>query len=152
MEVRDKKGLSKELKTKLFGYSVSSTEIEITAISVLKVGFKLDDYFNVSVSDKYKEVTVTLPEPKILSHEVFPKVEKLDIGWMRELDNDDFNKNFNILRQEFRRDAEENDIYRKSKDRAGELMESMMQPVVNAISSKYKLKVKFRDMGGEVKG
>ncbi|MEM1323539.1 MAG: DUF4230 domain-containing protein, partial [Bacteroidota bacterium] len=105
MEVRDKKGLSKQMQTKVWGYSVSSSDIEVSAISILKVGFQLDRYFDLKINSKKQTVTITLPEPGILSHEVYPKVEKLDIGWLREVQNVDFNDNFNILRAEFRRDA-----------------------------------------------
>ena len=40
LEIRDKKGINKQLQTKIWGFSVSSSDIEISAISVLKVGFK----------------------------------------------------------------------------------------------------------------
>ncbi len=144
MEVRDKKAMTKELKTKLLGYSVSSTEIEISAISIMKVGFKLDDYFDIGVSSKSRTVTVTLPEPKILSHEVYPKVDKLDVGWLRELGKTDFNKNFNALRAEFRRDANESEIFGEAKKQAEELMKAMVGPMIQGINGKYKLKVRFK--------
>ena len=105
MEVRDRKGLNKQLQTKIWGYAVSSTDIEVSAISVLKVGFKLDDFFEIKLDEGRKRIYVNLPAPKVLSHEVYPKIDKLEVGWMRELSNEDFNKNFNVLRQEFRRDA-----------------------------------------------
>jgi hypothetical protein len=144
MEVRDKKAMNKELKTKLFGYSVSSTEIEISAISVMKIGFKLDEYFNVNVDSKNKTVTVYLPDAKILSHEVYPKVDKLDVGWLRELNSSDFNKNFNALRAEFRREAQESDVFDKARQHASDLIQLMMGPVVSGVGGgKYKLKVRF---------
>ncbi|MBP7273541.1 MAG: DUF4230 domain-containing protein, partial [Saprospiraceae bacterium] len=65
MEVRDKKGLSKALSTKVLGFDVSSTNVEISAMSILKVGFKLDNYFDIELSKGNKEVVVTLPEPTI---------------------------------------------------------------------------------------
>lgn len=144
MEVRDKKGLNKKLQTKVLGYSVSTTDIEIVAISILKVGFKLDQYFEINLNPKSGEVTVTLPEPQILSHEVYPKVDKLDIGWMRELQNADFNRIFDALRKDFRRDAVESEIFDKSKSQAAELMNTMLSPIVTAINPRYKIKVRYR--------
>jgi len=144
MEIKDRKGLSKSLKTKVWGMDVSSTDIEVSAMSILKVGFKLDDYFDVSLDDKRKVVTVTLPEPQILSHEVYPKVDKLDVGWMRELQDDDFNRNFNLLRQEFRRDALDSDVMDKAKQEAANLMDLMFSPVVNSFNKKFKLQVRFK--------
>lgn len=144
MEVRDKKGINKQLQTKIWGYSVSSSDIEITAISVLKVGFRLNDYFDVSLNGKSGIVTLTLPEPQILSHEVYPKVDKLDIGWLREVKGVNLNQSFNLLREEFRREAIESDIMSKSKTQASELMETMFGPMISSMNKRYKLKVRFR--------
>jgi len=146
MEVRDRKGLSKQLQTKIWGYAVSSTDIEVSAISILKVGFKLDRYFDISVDSGRKRVTVTLPEPEILSHEVYPKIDALDVGWMRELSSEDFNKNFNVLRREFRRDALEDNIMRKSKVQAEDIMKLMMEPITKQMGGRFKLLIKFKNV------
>ena len=146
MEVRDKKGLNKQLQTKVFGFQVSSTDIEISAISILKMGFKLDQYFDVQLNSRRKEMIVTLPEPTILSHEVYPKIDKLDIGWLREVGNTDINTNFNILRREFRRDALESDLVEKSKQQARNIMDMIFSPLLASINKGYRLKVKFRNL------
>lgn len=150
MEVRDKKGLSTELKTNVWGVNVSSTDIEISAISILKVGFKLNDLFEISVDEKRNAVTVTLPEPQILSHEVYPKVDKLEVGWMREVQDEDFNKNFNLLRREFRTDAINSDIMSKAKQEAVELMDLMFSPVVASLNRRYKLQIRFKKVTQEM--
>ncbi len=144
VEVRDKKGLSKEVATKVWGYKVSTTDIEITAISIMKVGFKLDEYFDLKTNNKNKTVVVTLPEPKILTHEVYPKVDKLDVGWLREVSNEDFNNNFNILRREFRKDAMESNVFARSKKEAEKLMETILLPMVQSIDGRYQVKVEYR--------
>ena len=147
MEVRDRKGLNKQLQTKIWGYAVSSTDIEVSAISVLKVGFKIDKFFEINLDQGRKRVIVSLPDPEILSHEVYPKVDKLDVGWLREVSNEDFNKNFNVLRREFRRDAIEDNIMEKAKVQADELMHLMLEPIVKQLSGRYKLLVRFKKMG-----
>jgi hypothetical protein len=146
MEVRDKKGLNKQLQTKIWGYAVSSTNIEISAVSIMKIGFKLDQYFDISVNTKSKTVWVTLPDPIILSHEVHPKVDNMEVGWLRELSNEDLNKNFNILRAEFRREALESNIFEQSKSQAEELMTMMLEPVVKTIGKDYQVKVRYQKM------
>ncbi|MBK6621502.1 MAG: DUF4230 domain-containing protein [Saprospirales bacterium] len=113
---------------------------------MLKVGFDLQKYFELNLDPSSKTVTVTLPEPEILSHEVYPKIEKLDIGWMREVKNVDFNKNFNLLRKEFRREALESDIMDKAKVQAVEIMELMLGPMISSISRDYKLNVRFKNL------
>ncbi len=146
VEVRDKKGLSRQLQTKIWGFAVSSTDFEVTAISILKAGFRLNDYFDISLNAKAGVVTITLPGPTILSHEVYPKIDKLDIGWLREVKNVDLNRSFNVLRAEFRRDAiEESQVYAKAKAQAVELMNMMFIPVINGMDKRYKIKVQFRE-------
>ena len=147
MEVRDRKGIGTSKQTKVLGFDVSSTEMEMSAISILKVGFKLDKYFDIKLNGKNGTVTVTLPEPEIISHEVFPKIDKLDIGWLQEIEEGDFNRNMDLLRREFRQDAIESDIMHKAKERAAELMETIMLPVVKGISQNYQLQVRFKNTG-----
>ena len=146
MEVRDRKGINRQLQTKVWGMNVSSSDVEISAISVTKVGFKLDRYFDINLNEKKNLVTITLPEPEILSQEVHPKVDKLDIGWMREVESLDLNKNIDLLRRHFRRDVRESDVMDKAKVRATELMETMFSPVLYSLNKKYKLEVKFKNM------
>ena len=148
LEIRDKKGISKQLQTKIWGFNVSSTDVEISAISILKIGFRLDEYFDIKLDSRKRKVKLTLPEPTILSHEVHPKVDKVDVGWLRELDTADFNENFNILRREFRRDAYENNSMEKAKGQATELMELMMTPLVASVSNGYELEVNYRGSQG----
>jgi len=145
MEVRDRKGLNKELQTKIWGYTVSSTDIEVSAISVLKIGFKLDKFFEISLDEGRKRIYVNMPAPQILSHEVYPRIDKLDVGWMRELSNEDFNKNFNVLRTEFRRDAIEDRVFDKAKDQADELMKLMLSPIITQLRGNYKLVIRYQE-------
>jgi hypothetical protein len=76
-------------------------------------------------------------------------VDKLDIGWMREVEKGDFNKNFNILRREFRRDALESDIIAKSKSQAIEIMNMIFNPILGSFDKKYRLVVKFKNLNQE---
>ncbi|MAT55449.1 MAG: hypothetical protein CMN32_13305 [Saprospirales bacterium] len=149
MEVRDRKGIGASKTTKFMGVDVSSTEMEMTAISIMKVGFKLDKQFEISLNDKAGLVIVTMPEPEILSHEVFPRIDKLDIGWLREIDQSDFNKNMDLLRREFRTDALRSDVMSKAKQRAADLMDAMLTPVVKSLNPRYAVKVRFIHIGGE---
>jgi hypothetical protein len=149
MEVRDRKGIGANKTTKFMGVDVSSTEMEMTAISIMKVGFKLDKQFEISLNDKAGLVIVTMPEPEILSHEVYPRIDKLDIGWLREIDQSDFNKNMDLLRREFRTDALRSDVMSKAKQRAADLMDAMLTPVVKSLNPRYAVKVRFIHIGGE---
>ncbi len=144
MEIRDRKGIGTSRQTKVLGMDVSSTEMEMSAISILKVGFKLDKFFDISLNSKSGIVTVTLPEPQVLSHEVYPRIDRLDVGWLREINQADFNKNMDLLRREFRREAMESDVMDKAKKRATELMDTMLTPVVKGMNNRYVIKVRFK--------
>ncbi len=143
-EVISKKGLNKRMVTSLFGIDVSSTEVEITAMSVAKIGFDLDKYFEISINERKKEVVVSLPQPEIIAHEVHPRIDKLNVGWWQGIDKDDLNKGIDRLRREFRRELRQSDAFDKAKKQAEEVMGSMIGPVVQALAPDYKLRVRFR--------
>lgn len=144
IEIRDKKGINKNLQTTIWGMNVSETDVEITALSILKVGFRLTDYFDLQLDEQHKTVNITLPEPVILSHEVLPKVEKLDIGWLREVEGANINEGVNALRESFREDALESDVMDRAKEQARDLMDTMFGPLISNIGPQYKLVVSFR--------
>jgi len=148
-EVQSKKGLTKRLQTKMWGFSVSSTDLEISAVSVMKIGFKLERYFNIDLNPRNKVVTVTLPPPSILSHAVYPKMDKMDIGWLREVKEVDLNESFNLLRDEFVREANRENAMEKAKDHAREVMGTMIGPVINAFDPGYRLDVRFQSPKSE---
>ncbi len=150
MEVRDKKAISRQLQTKIWGFNVSSSDVEVSAVSITKVGFKLDQYFDIQLNSSRKVVTITLPEPMILSTDVFPRLDKLDIGWLREVGTVDFNANIELLRKEFRRDVMESDVFGQSKQRATELMETMFSPLINSLDKRYVLKVDFKNVNQSI--
>lgn len=144
IEITDKKGISKNMQTNVWGINISNTDVEITAISILKVGFRLNEYFDISLDSRNKLVNITLPEPVILSHEVLPKIEKLDIGWMRELENNSINEGINSLRETFRAEAIESNVMSRAKAQASDLMNTMFTPLVQTIGSNYRIKVNYR--------
>ncbi|MBK9337815.1 MAG: DUF4230 domain-containing protein [Lewinellaceae bacterium] len=145
-ELRSRLGLDKTLSYKVFGFSISETDIRVEAISVVKAGFKLDQQFDVTFSPKKGIVYVTLPPPTILSHEVYPRVDKLDVGFLSGISGEEMNQNFNELRRQFRQDALENEhVLDKAKARADTVMQLMLGPVVKSMGRKYKLELRFRD-------
>jgi hypothetical protein len=145
-ELRSKLGMDKTLQYKVFGYSISETDIQVEAISVIKAGFKLDQYFDVTFSPKKGIVYVTLPPPTILSHEVYPRVNKLDVGFLSGISGDDMNRNFNDLRRQFRDDAlNQEHVLDKARGRADSVMQLMLGPVVKTINRSYKLQIRYQD-------
>lgn len=145
-ELRSRLGLDKTLSYKIFGISISETDIRVEAISVVKAGFKLDQRFDVTFSPKKGIVYVTLPPPTILSHEVYPKVDKLDVGFLAGISGEEMNKNFNDLRRQFRQDALENEhVLERAKSRADTVMQLMLGPVVKSMGRNYKLQLRYQD-------
>ena len=92
------------------------------------------------------QVYVTLPQPTILSHEVYPRVDKLDVGFLAGINGEEMNRNFNELRRTFRQDAIENDhILDKARMRADSVMQLLLGPTVKAMGRNYKLEIRFKD-------
>ncbi|MCB0528166.1 MAG: DUF4230 domain-containing protein [Saprospiraceae bacterium] len=146
-ELRSRLGIDKTLQYKLLGFSISQTDIRVEAISVVKAGFKLDRYFDVTFSPKKGIIYVTLPPPTILSHEVYPRVDKLDVGFLAGINEKDMNERFNELRRQFRQDAIDNEkVLDKAKIRADSVMQLILGPVVKSINRNYKLQLRFQDM------
>jgi hypothetical protein len=147
-EFRSRLGMDKTLQYKFLGYSISETDIQVEAISVLKAGFKLDQFFDVTFSPKKGVIYVTLPPPTILSHEVYPRINKLDVGILAGITGEEMNQNFNELRRQFRQDALDNEhVLDKAKSRADSVMQLMFGPVVKSINRGYKLQVRYQDSG-----
>ncbi len=145
-ELRSRLGLDKTLSYKIFGISISETDIRVEAISVIKAGFKLDQQFDVTFSPKKGIVYITLPPPTILSHEVYPRVDKLDVGFLAGISGEEMNKNFNELRRQFRQDALDNEhVLEHAKARADTVMQLMLGPMVKSMGRSYKLQLRFRD-------
>lgn len=145
-ELRSRMGIDKTLQYKIFGLSISETDIRLEAISVVKAGFKLDQYFDVTFSPKKGIVYVTLPPPTIVSHEVYPRVDKLDVGLLAGINEAEMNRNLNELRRTFRQEAiEQEHVLEKAKLRADSVMQLMLGPVVKGMNRNYKLQVRFQD-------
>ncbi len=145
-EIRSRKAINKQLTYDIFGINLSTTEVEVQAISIIKAGFDLNEYFDVTMNPKKGVVYVTLPMPKILSHEVYPRVDKLDVGFLAGINPNEMNSQFNALRREFRVDAIENDhILAKAQQRADSVLQIMLGGVVRSINRNYKLQLRIRD-------
>jgi len=145
-ELRSRLGIDKTLQYKIFGLSISETDIRVEAISVVKAGFKLDQSFDVTFSPKKGEIYIKLPPPTILSHEVYPRVDKLDVGLLAGINEAEMNKNFNELRRQFRTEAiEQEHVLDKAKLRADSVMQLMFGPMVRSMNRNYKLVVRFDD-------
>lgn len=143
-ELRSRLAMDKTLQYKVFGWSISETDIQIEAISVVKAGFKLDQYFDVTFSPNKGIVYVKLPQPTILSHEVYPRVDKLDVGFLAGISGEEMNQNFNDLRRQFRDDAiNQEHVLEHAKARADTVMQLMFGPVVKSMGRNYKLEVRF---------
>jgi hypothetical protein len=145
-ELRSRLALDKTLQYKFLGFSISETDIRVEAISVVKAGFKLDEYFDVTFSPKKSTVFITLPQPTILSHEVYPKVDKLDVGFLAGISGDEMNRNFNELRRQFRQEAIENEkVLEKAKMRADSVMKMLMGPTIKGMGRSMKMEVRFQN-------
>ena len=149
MQIEDNKALNRSLQTRIWGYPVSTTNIEISATSLVKVGFDLEKRFDLTVDTKNKLVNISLPAPEILSIEVYPRIDKMDIGWMRELKSEDLNKDMEALLDAFETDARNSDVFTKARNQAVYLMETMLGPLVTSLGKNYRLRIEFPKTNSE---
>ena len=144
-EIQNRLGLDKQLNYKVLGINISRTDLRLEAVSVIKAGFKLDQQFDVTFNPNQGIVFVTLPPPTILSHEVYPKVDRLDVGWLAGISGDELNSNLNALRQEARRDAIENErILQKAQMRADSVMQMILGPIAKGMNKNYRIQVRYK--------
>ncbi|NJN34443.1 MAG: hypothetical protein HC817_09515 [Saprospiraceae bacterium] len=59
----------------------------------------------------------------------------------------DFNENINKLRQAFRDDAFNSDVFTKARTRAQDVMDMILAPTVRGINRSYKVSVRFQNNG-----
>jgi hypothetical protein len=145
-ELQSRLALDKTLQYKLFGYAVSETDLRVEAISVIKAGFRLNDYLDVTYSPSKEIVYVTLPQPVILSHEVYPRIDKLDVGFLAGITGEEMNRNFNELRRQFREEAiGQEQVLEKAKMRADSVMTMLLGPTIGAMGRKVKLEIRFAE-------
>lgn len=144
-EIEDVKALSRSLQTKIWGYAVSETEIEVSAKSFIKVGFDLNKMFELEVDKQGKFVNVSLPEPEILSLEVLPRYDKLSVGWWSKINPDDLNRDLDLLADAFREDAYKSNVFDNAKQEAAQLMNTMLGPLVGSLGNGYRLRVDFKN-------
>lgn len=143
VKVTEKKGINEQLYTKLFGLNISSTEIEITALSVMKIGFDLNAGFEMNIDDKQKAIIIEVPEPSILSHEVSPRIDKLDIGFLEGLDKESLNKNINKLRKAFVESSYTEDVRIKAKEKLSNTLDNILFPRLDKLPNEYKIVINF---------
>lgn len=146
VKVTEKKGINKQLITKLFGINISSTEIEISALSIMKVGFDLDQGFQVSINQANKKIIVELPAPSILSHEVSPRIDKLDIGLIEGLEQEELNQNINTLRAAFISSSFTDEVVEMAKEKGYSTLETFFQPFLQQLPSDYDLELRFEEV------
>lgn len=143
VEKRDKKGLSREEQTLFLGTALSNSRIEVSAISIIKVGFRLNEFFAIDLDTENKRIVIQLPEPSILSHEFLPRIDRLEIGWLRELTENQFNENFELLRSEFRREASMEETYSRARQQAESFIRTIFQPILHHFDQDFILDVQF---------
>ena len=143
VEVTEKKGLSKQLDTKLLGFSVSSTELELSAMSKMKIGFELNNGLLLDINSSNRTLDILLPQPSIIAHEVSPRIDKLDIGWLRELEDSDLNVNMDNLRKAFRESSFTPDVKELAKSKAEEILNNLLSPILLLLPEGYSLNIKY---------
>ena len=90
-----------------------------------------------------KEIIVELPAPTILSHDVSPRIDKLDIGIIEGLDNIELNENISKLRNAFIESSYTEDVRLMAKEKANETIRNFIAPLLSTLPGDYKVVLAF---------
>ncbi|MEO0732965.1 MAG: DUF4230 domain-containing protein, partial [Bacteroidota bacterium] len=63
--------------------------------------------------------------------------------WLREVESVNINEGVNSLREAFRTDAIESNVFDRAKGQVRDLMNTMFTPLVRQIGEQYKIEVEF---------
>lgn len=124
-EIKEKKGLKREIVKKLIGIKYSTAYYEMYGISIIGIGFNIKDNIQISFSDKENKIIIFLPEPEILYHEVFPMFKEFSSGIFANPDDKILNSDMNLLREEFRKDLKP-EHFEKAKKEAEEFLKLLI--------------------------
>ena len=71
--------------------------IEINTSAVVKAGIAIDDYFQYQVFPDQAMITIKVPDPEVLSKEIFPHFTKVEDGFLVEINEAILNDAKNCL-------------------------------------------------------
>lgn len=140
-EIRDRKGLNKEIMAKILGIPFQKVVTEISAISIMKIGIDLNSDIDFYIDGDL--LVIELPEPKILTHEVYPKFDNFFLAWSGEFKVSHLNKMLNELRVEFRRVALENNCFEISKTKTESIINQTLIKLLKKFNLVFKVKIRF---------
>ena len=128
----------------LIGEREYSALIDISAYSTTKAGFKLDEKFELSIDHGKEEISLILPYPRILSHEVRTELTNVDDGsWFVELDKDDFNYARATVSNTLRERAINSDLGSDATQNAKNVLKVLFSPIATSMPYPYSVTVQF---------
>jgi hypothetical protein len=137
-------GLHKIEKKVFWNTFTSTASVQYNSVATTKIGFDLMKKFGLEINNYDEEITITLPSPKVLSHEVDTKFRNLDNGLLVEINATEINRVNSSVRQTLLNDAWNNtNGYYDAMDNAEDLLKIMFSPISTSMPYPYSVILNF---------
>lgn len=126
----------------LWGSSVAHLRLHVKAR--VKAGFDLREFFSYEVDVDARSLIVTLPEPRLLSVEVLPKIQSMEDGWFVDIDEDKINQALATGRIRAAEAAVSSGLLGNARSNASLLIVDMLSPLAYTPTTNLRIVVDFK--------
>lgn len=121
----------------------STAHLDMEVFGEVKAGFDLASSFSVSMDERTQSVTVTLPQPQILSVDVVPVIQNIQNGWAMKITEDEINQGYSILRERIVDNAINSGILASAEERGRQAVSAILGPMLDNPFFSYDLYVQI---------
>lgn len=125
----------------------SEATLTIEGTGSIKAGFPLQDYFSVSIDHGRKVITVTLPEPEILSTDVSYRVLNDEDGFFVSVTPEKRTEALADLRRSLQRAAVDRGLLEEAEKQAEKIISVLYSPITYLPDAPYRVEVGFQGRG-----
>lgn len=123
----------------------STATLEINASGVIKAGYDLREYFDLTVDHMDKRLIVTLPEPRILSRDIELEVASDRDGFLSKVTPEKRTQALRQIRSELQRRAVQGGLLVEAKEKVEGLVQIIYSPLSYLPEGSYAVEVQFSD-------
>ncbi len=129
--------------TRKFLIFTSRADILCHSTATVKAGFDLIKKFIVDIDTDLKIVKVYLPNPEILSFDVYTVYKSIEDGFLIDADETHLNELQSLIRRRLRQVALQSGILDSARKNAEEIVERILRPMMQTPYFNYKVRIYF---------
>lgn len=123
----------------------STATLKIDANGVIKAGFDLREYFDLTMDHSSKLLIVTLPEPRVLSRDIDLRVLEDEDGFFIGITPEKRTQALAAIRNELEQRAVQDGLLEDAKSKAERLVQIIYSPFSYLPEGSYRVEVRFRE-------